>query len=396
MSASSIRTVAFVTLPLILLGGYLMAAPSADETAQTAAGSATTASADQPTAPADAKLEKATFGAGCFWCIEAVFEQLKGVKSVESGYSGGRSANPTYEAICTGATGHAEVIQITYDPAVITYPELLEVFWKVHDPTTLNRQGPDTGTQYRSVVFYHDDQQRQLAEKYKAKLDAAGAYPDPIVTEIAKFEAFYPAEDYHQDYFAKNPGNAYCRINTQPKLDKLKQAFADKLKGAADAKPTDAPSAEAKTKAASAAGAGAKVDWKNVDWKKRLTPEQYRVTRTAGTEAPFRNEFFNNHADGTYTCVCCGVELFSSEGKYDSGCGWPSFYQALDDKRIRQIEDRSHGMVRTEIRCANCDAHLGHIFDDGPEPTGVRYCMNSASMKFKDAKTGEEIEGGQK
>lgn len=361
-----------------------MAAPSESDKSDDATTAAPAA------ADADAKntekLEQATFGAGCFWCIEAAFDQLNGVKSVESGYSGGRRPNPSYESVCTGATGHAEVVQITYDPAVITFPELLEVFWKIHDPTTLNRQGPDTGTQYRSVVFYHDDQQRQLAEKYKDKLDKSGAYPDPIVTEIAKFEAFYPAEDYHQDFFAKNPTNAYCRINTLPKLDKLKKAFADKLKGA---KPQASDNAAAD-------GEAAAVDWKSIDWKAKLTPEQYRVTRTAGTEPPFRNEFFNNHRDGTYSCICCGTPLFSSDGKYDSGCGWPSFFQALDDNRIKQIEDRSHGMVRTEIRCAKCDAHLGHIFDDGPKPTGVRYCMNSASMKFKDEKTGEEVEGGQK
>ena len=176
------------------------------------------------------KVEIATFGNGCFWCTEAVFEELKGVESAVSGYSGGRVPNPTYEQVCTGATGHAEVIQITFDPEVITFPELLEVFWKTHDPTTLNQQGPDHGTQYRSAVFYHSDEQRELAEKYKERLDESGAFDAPIVTEITKFQKFYPAEDYHQEYFALNARQPYCRAVVKPKVVKFRKAFKDKLK----------------------------------------------------------------------------------------------------------------------------------------------------------------------
>lgn len=176
------------------------------------------------------KVEVATFGNGCFWCTEAVFEELKGVESAVSGYSGGRVPNPTYEQVCTGATGHAEVIQVTYDPAVITFPELLEVFWKTHDPTTLNQQGPDHGTQYRSAVFYHSDEQRELAEKYKQRLDESGAFDAPIVTEITKFQKFYPAEDYHQQYFQDNPRQPYCRAVVKPKVVKFRKAFHEKLK----------------------------------------------------------------------------------------------------------------------------------------------------------------------
>jgi peptide-methionine (S)-S-oxide reductase len=175
-------------------------------------------------------LQVATFGSGCFWCTEAVFQQLKGVKSVASGYSGGRVPNPTYRQVCTGTTGHAEVIQVTYDPAAVTYPELLEVFWKTHDPTTLNRQGADTGTQYRSVIFYHNAEQKQAAEQYKKKLDAAEVFPNPIVTEITAFSKFYPAEDYHQNYYNDNPEQGYCRVIIGPKLDKLRAVFRDKLK----------------------------------------------------------------------------------------------------------------------------------------------------------------------
>ena len=185
-----------------------------------------------PSSTAGTKLEKATFGTGCFWCTEAVFDELKGVESVVSGYSGGTLPNPTYEQICGGLTGHAEVVQITYDPAVISFADLLEVFWQTHDPTTLNRQGNDVGTQYRSAVFYHNDEQRQLAEHYKEKLNGSGAFRGPIVTEITPYKSFYPAEKYHQDYFAQNPSQPYCTAIIRPKVDKFKKAFADKLKRA--------------------------------------------------------------------------------------------------------------------------------------------------------------------
>lgn len=178
----------------------------------------------------DGGTKLATFGAGCFWCVEAVFQQLKGVERVESGYSGGQVENPTYEAVCRGNTGHAEVCRITFDPAQISFDELLEVFWKTHDPTTLNRQGFDEGTQYRSVVFYHDEEQRQKAEEYKKKLDASGAFRAPLVTEIAPLQRFYPAEDYHQNYYRSNPGVGYCRAVIQPKLDKFKAVFANKIR----------------------------------------------------------------------------------------------------------------------------------------------------------------------
>jgi len=174
--------------------------------------------------------ETATFGSGCFWCTEAVFQRLKGVEDVKSGYSGGDVENPTYQQVCNGNTGHAEVIQITYDPSVISFEELLEVFWKTHDPTTLNRQGNDVGTQYRSVIFYHTSQQKELAELYKKKLDAAKVYNNPIVTEIYPFRKFYPAENYHQDYYDNNSNQPYCSFVITPKLEKFEKVFKDKLK----------------------------------------------------------------------------------------------------------------------------------------------------------------------
>ena len=178
----------------------------------------------------DVKLETATFGGGCFWCVEAIFQDLKGVKSVKSGYAGGHVKNPSYKEVCTGTTGHAEVTQIEFDPSVISYDDLLYVFWRTHDPTTLNRQGADVGTQYRSVIFYHDEKQKEVAEKSKKETDASGLYPNPLVTQIEPFTNFYEAEDYHQDYYNLNPNQPYCRLVIDPKVQKFKKQFKEKLK----------------------------------------------------------------------------------------------------------------------------------------------------------------------
>ncbi|MGD9855901.1 MAG: peptide-methionine (S)-S-oxide reductase MsrA [Planctomycetaceae bacterium] len=183
------------------------------------------------TRPADAgDLQMATFGSGCFWCTEGVFQQLNGVHAVVSGYTGGEVVNPTYQQVCSGTTGHAEVVQVTFDPSVISYTELLEVFWRTHDPTTLNRQGNDVGTQYRSAVFAHDDEQRRLAEEFKRELDASCAFAGPIVTQIVPLQTFYPAETYHQNYFNLNPRQQYCQYVVGPKIEKFRKAFQDKLK----------------------------------------------------------------------------------------------------------------------------------------------------------------------
>jgi peptide-methionine (S)-S-oxide reductase len=239
MNASHYRIRIAAIAAASLTGALLMASmhngasQAADPTASTTSEDATDKSAadvKKEEAPKD-KYERATFGSGCFWCSEAAFSQLKGVKSAISGFSGGRVKNPTYKQVSTGHTGHAEVVQVTYDPKVITYPELLEVFWEIHDPTTLNRQGADVGTQYRSVIFYHNEEQQKEAEHYKKKLNESHAFKKPIVTQIAKFEKFYSAEDYHQEYFAQNPDAAYCQMVIRPKIEEFRQVFANKLKG---------------------------------------------------------------------------------------------------------------------------------------------------------------------
>ncbi len=213
-------------LTSLLLGLALTACgqstPKEQETAATKAMDENTDNMDN--------LEVATFGAGCFWCVEAIFQEVQGVKKVESGYMGGTIKNPSYKEVCTGRTGHAEVVQITFDPVEVGFEELLEIFWQTHDPTTLNRQGADVGTQYRSAVFYHNNAQREKAEFYKQKLDESGAFSNPIVTEISPASAFYVAEDYHQNYFNENGDQPYCAMVIRPKMEKFKKAFKEKLK----------------------------------------------------------------------------------------------------------------------------------------------------------------------
>jgi peptide methionine sulfoxide reductase msrA/msrB len=319
---------------------------------------------------AAAMTEKATFAGGCFWCMEPPFEKLDGVKEVISGYTGGHKQNPTYKEVSAGSTGHAEAVVIIYEPTKITYQQLLDVFWKQIDPTDGGGQFVDRGSQYRSAIFYHNEEQKMSAEKSKERLAASGLFEKPIVTEILPAEVFYTAEEYHQDYYKKNPVR-YKLYRYGSGRDKfLKKAWGDR-----DISEITVPE-------------NTEERWKTFvkptkeELKKRLTPLQYKVTQEEGTEPQYSNDYWKNKREGIYVDIVSGEPLFSSLDKYDSGTGWPSFTKALEPGNIIEREDLSFFMRRIEIRSRHGDSHLGHVFKDGPKPSGNRYCMNSAAMRF--------------
>ena len=304
-------------------------------------------------------MEKATFAGGCFWCMEPPFENLPGVSEVISGYTGGTKKNPTYEEVSSQTTGHIESIQIIYDPKIVSYEKLLEVFWRNIDPTDSEGQFVDKGSSYVSKIFYHNEEQKQKAQKSKEDLEKSKKFNKPIVTQIVALTEFYPAEDYHQDYYKKNKLRyKFYRFNSG------RDQFLEKV--------------------------WAKDSIQMEGIRKKLTPLQYKVTQEEGTEPAFNNEYWDNKKPGIYVDIVSGEPLFSSLDKYDSKTGWPSFTKPLVSKNILERSDNSLFTTRTEVRSRMGDSHLGHVFDDGPPPTGLRYCMNSAALRFIPAEKLEE------